>query len=368
LSTLESFDLGSFDSLDSLGFGPFFAAQQALLDRPDLHPARVAGQSPGCYHLLGCTAPLGELSGRLRHELSGLARPAVGDWVAVARGADRAVIHHVFDRRTAMVRRAAGRTGAAQIVAANVDAFLIVTSANRDLNQRRLERYLSAVWDSGAEPVVVLNKIDLAAPADLEAMIDAIDATALGVPQVVVSAETGAGLDALRGHLGRGRTVALVGSSGVGKSSLIHRVLGRELPEAAPIDGNDRGRHTTTRRELLPIPGGGILIDTPGMRELGLVASEGGLDASFADIAELALSCRFGDCAHQGEPGCAVEAAASSGALEPARLASYRKLLRELAASERRQDPVAAARHKQRWKAVRTSLRQRARVDPKLRR
>jgi ribosome biogenesis GTPase len=367
LSTLESFDLGSFDSLESLGFGPFFAAQEALLDRPDLVPARVAGQSPGCYRLLGCRARLGELSGRLRHELSGLARPAVGDWVAIADTADRAVVHRMFDRRTAMVRRAAGRTGAAQIVAANVDAFLIVTSANRDLNPRRLERYLSAVWDSGAEPIIVLNKIDLAATAELEAMTAAIDAIALGVPRIAVSAATGSGLDALRAPLGRGRTVALVGSSGVGKSSLIHRMLGRELPDA-PVDDNDRGRHTTTRRQLVAIPDGGILIDTPGMRELGLVADDGGLGASFADIAALARSCRFRDCAHQSEPGCAVEAAASSGALEPARLASYRRLLRELAANERRQDPEAAARHRQRWKAVRTSLRQRSRVDPKLRR
>ena len=368
LDPVDPLDPGSLDSLESLGFGPFFAAQRALLDRPDLVPARIAGEGPGCYQLLGCRSRLGELSGRLRHDLSGPERPAVGDWVAVADGgpSDRAIVHHVFDRRTAMVRRAAGTGDRPQIVAANADAFLIVTSANRDLNPRRVERYLSAVLDSGAEPVLVLNKIDLA-PDGVAAMVSVLEAVAQGATVVPVSAATGENIGALDVQLGRGRTAGLVGSSGVGKSSLVNRILGHELQPAAPVGDDGRGRHTTTRRELIAIPGGGLLVDTPGMRELGLFDDDGGLAASFADIAGLAGSCRFRDCAHQGEPHCAVEAAVASGQLDPARLASYRKLLRELAAIERRTDPVARARHRQHWKAVHASLRQRARTDPKLR-
>lgn len=351
----------------SLGFGPFFAAQHELLGRPELVPARIAGESHGCYRLLGCRASLGEPSGRLRHELGSLARPSVGDWVAVADDASggRAVVHHLFDRRTSLVRRAAGRSGSRQVVAANVDAFFIVTAAHRDLNLRRLERYLSAVRDGGAEPVIVLNKIDLAGEDEVASMLDQIGRVGGGATVAAVSAETGAGLAALEEHLGPGRTVGLVGSSGVGKSSLVNRLLGREALAIAPIDGDGRGRHTTTRRELVPLPSGGVLVDTPGMRELGLVEDDGGLDASFADVAEAAGSCRFRDCAHQGEPGCGVEAAAASGELDPARLASYRKLVREVAASERRADPRARQEERRRWRAIKSSLRARAKLEPK---
>jgi ribosome biogenesis GTPase len=358
----------SLDHLASLGFGPFFFAQRELLERPDLVPARVAGESPGVYQLIGCRAALGELSGKLRHELGGLARPGVGDWVAIADSGDRAIIHHVFDRRTAMVRRAAGPSGGPQMIAANVDVFLIVTSANRDLNQRRLERYLTAIWDSGAEPVVVLNKTDLADAETVDAMVARIGEVNLGVTVVAVSAATGAGMDGLARQLGAGRTVGLVGSSGVGKSSLVNRLLGRELIATAAIDDDDRGRHTTTRRELIVMPGGGVLVDTPGMRELGLVDDDGGLEASFADITALGEACRFRDCAHQGEPGCAVEAAVADGALDAGRLAGYRKLVRELAAAERRSDPVAAGKHRQRWKQIHMGMRARSKVDPKLQR
>ncbi|HWM84439.1 MAG TPA: ribosome small subunit-dependent GTPase A [Kofleriaceae bacterium] len=362
-------DLVSSVTLDSLGFGPYFTAQQALLGRPELVPARIAGESPGCYQLLGCRPALGELSGRLHADLTGLARPAVGDWVAIAdSGGDRAIIHHVFDRRTAMVRRAAGRTGAPQIIAANVDCVLVVTSANRELNRRRLERYLSAIWDSGAEPVILLNKIDLAGPGEVEEMIASVEQIALGVSVLPVSAVTGAGCDALRSHVMPGRTAGLVGSSGVGKSSLINHLLGRDALRAAPIDGEDRGRHTTTRRELIATPTCGVLIDTPGMRELGLAGDDGGLEASFADIAALAGDCRFRDCAHGGEPGCAVEGAAGSGALDPARLAGYRKLVREIAAGERRRDPVAAEKDRRKWRAIHMAHRARSKVDPKHRR
>jgi ribosome biogenesis GTPase / thiamine phosphate phosphatase len=347
-------------ALEDLGFGPFFATQfdPLVRARPGLVPARIAADGAGIYHLLGSQARLGELSGRLRHELSGINRPAVGDWVAVTDDAERAVIHHVLRGRTAMIRRAADTDATAQMIAANVDVFCLVTSANRDLNPRRIERYLTAVWESGANPVVVLNKVDLV--DDLPPLRQAVAAVALGVPTVEVSALTGVGVDALRAHVGRGTTVGLVGSSGVGKSSLINRLVGREVQHVSEIREDDaRGRHTTTRRELVLLPGAGVLVDTPGMRELGLIEDDGGIDAAFADIAEIAKACRFNDCLHESEPGCAVQAALYAGGLAANRLQSYRKLQREIAAIERRRDPVLAANERRRWKTIHKELRAR---------
>ena len=198
-------------SLEDLGFSPFFSAQVDQLERtqPGLVPARIAADGPGIYHLLGCQAPLGELSGRLRHEIHGADRPAVGDWVVMADGAERAVIHHVLRRRTVMIRRAAFTESTAQVIAANVDVICPVTSANRDLNLRRMERYLTAVWESGAEPVIVLNKVDLV--DDVAPLIDAMASVALAVPIIQVSALTGVGIDELRAQVGPGRTVGFVG-------------------------------------------------------------------------------------------------------------------------------------------------------------
>lgn len=350
--------------LDSLGFGPYFAAQLALLDRPDLAPARVSSVHRSELELAGCRAPRGELSGRLRHDLRPLERPTVGDWVAVADAPDRAIVHHVLDRRTLLARHDPGGAGA-QAIAANLDVCFIVTSANLDLSPRRIERYLAAIRDGGADAVVVLNKIDLG--DDVDAMRARIAAVAAGAPVVLVSAATGDGVDALRAWVGPGRTAGMVGSSGVGKSSLINRLVGHAVQDTRAIrDGDDRGRHTTTRRELIVIPGGGVVVDTPGMRVLEL-ADDGGLDASFADIAAIAARCRFGDCRHDGEPGCAVADALDAGTLDPARLAGRRKLERELAATERRRDPVLAERAKRRWKEVHLAIRQRKKVDPKLR-
>jgi ribosome biogenesis GTPase len=351
--------------LEALGFGPFFETRFKLLNRPDFVPARIAADGRGSFPLLGCSAPLGELSGRLRHQLGPLERPVVGDWVAIADGAERALIHHVLERRTAMIRRAAGTAGGGQVVAANVDLFMIVTSADRDFNPRRLERYLTAVWDSGAAPVIVLNKIDL---GGIDAILREIDSVALGAPVVQVSARTGDGLEALRARLGRETTVALVGSSGVGKSSLINRLLGGEVQRTLSLRSDGRGRHATTRRELIELSGGGILIDTPGMRELGLIEDAGGVDAGFADVAALAERCRYRDCGHQGEPGCVVEAAVKAGELDAARLAGYLKLRKEIAAAERRRDPALAGRDKRRWKSIHKSMRARSKVDPKFKR
>jgi ribosome biogenesis GTPase len=350
-------------SLEALGYGRFFSEQHDFLGRPDLVPARIASEGRGNYRLRGCRASIGELRGRLQHDLTTPERPVVGDWVLVVDGEDRAVIHHVLGRHTELIRRAAGTEAGVQVIAANVDLFFIVTSANRDFNIRRLERYLAAVWDSGAEPVVVLNKIDLGgAVAD---MVEEIGAVAFGVPVVCVSAVTGDGMDDLRGHLAGGKTVGLVGSSGVGKSSLVNRLLGHDAQHVRTLRGDGKGRHATTRRELIELPGGGILIDTPGMRELGLVEDTGGVDHLFADIVALAEDCRFRDCQHQGEPGCAVTAAVSTGELDGARLASYHKLQREIAAAERRRDPTHAGRPKRRWKSISKAVREMNKIDPK---
>jgi ribosome biogenesis GTPase len=353
-------------SLESLGYDRFFSEQHGLSGRPELVPARVAAVGKGTYWLRGCRARIGQLRGRLQHELDPLERPVVGDWVSVADGEDRAIIHHVLDRRTARVRRAAGTESGVQIVAANVDLFFIVTSAKRDFNVRRLERYLAAVWDSGAEPVIVLNKIDLGNDAD--EMVEAIEGIGLGVPVVKASALKGDGLGDLRGFIGRGKTAGFIGSSGVGKSSLVNCLLGRDAQHVKTLRRDEKGRHATTRRELIELPDGGIVIDTPGMRELGLVEDDGGVEHIFADIIELGEECRFRDCRHQGEPGCAVAAAVEAGQLDRARLDSYLKLQREIAANERRRDPVHAGRPKRRWKSISKAARELNKSDPKRKR
>ncbi len=257
-----------------------------------------------------------------------------------------------------MIRRAADTDATAQMIAANVDVFCLVTSANRDLNPRRIERYLTAVWESGATPVVVLNKVDLV--DDLAPLTQAIAAVALGVPTVEVSALTGVGIDALREHVGRGTTVGLVGSSGVGKSSLINRLVGREVQHVSDIREDDaRGRHTTTRRELVLLPGGGVLIDTPGMRELGLLEDDGGIDAAFADIAEIAQLVPVQRLSARERTRLRRAGGPLLRALSPERLQSYRKLQREIAAAERRRDPILAANERRRWKIIHKDLRAR---------
>jgi ribosome biogenesis GTPase len=274
------------------------------------------------------------LSGRLRHEAREAGHPTAGDWVALSVKADEgtATIHAILPRRTAFVRRAADSVQTLQVIAANIDVVFVVTSMNADLNPRRLERFLAAAWQSGARPVVVLTKADLCEQAEHRAA--EIAALAAGCPVLVVSVRQGLGLDALMSQIAPGETCVLIGSSGVGKSTLVNALLGEERMATQDIRASDaRGRHTTSYRQLVLLPGGGLILDTPGIREVGLVEADEGLSTVFDDIEELARNCRFRDCRHNGEPGCAVRGALDAGLLNADRWAHYQKLSGELAAS-----------------------------------
>lgn len=302
-------------------------------------PARILVEHQGGYTIRTAdTVGSAAVSGRYRFEARGPEDfPAVGDWVAIDGAPERetAVIHALMPRRSAFTRLAAGPRAEAQVVAANVDVVLIAMGLDGDFNLRRLERYLAVGWSSGALPVVLLTKADRC--ADIEGHVVAVTAVAPGVPVLAISALTGFGLAALAEHLGPGRTAAVLGSSGVGKSTLVNALLGAEaLATAAVRPGDDRGRHTTSHRELVILPDGACIVDTPGMRELGLMGGGEGLDEAFADIDEIASDCRFSDCRHDREPGCAVTAAIGDGRLTADRLTARRKLEREAAGNEAR--------------------------------
>ncbi len=261
-----------------------------------------------------------------------------------------ATIHHLIPRRSAFVRKAIGGGAASQVVAANVDVAFLVTSLNADLNPRRIERYLATAWDGGASPVIVLTKADLCPERERDALKARIEAVALGVPVHAVSAVTGEGLDRLRESFTPGQTAALLGSSGAGKSSLVNALAGAPLMTIQAIREHDaRGRHTTTHRQLVLLPDGRLVLDTPGMRELGLWEADAGVAATFADIEALAQRCRFGDCAHAAEPGCAVQAALADGSLDRGRWRSWAKLQRELAHAIRKDDPHERAALRKVW-------------------
>ncbi len=277
--------------------------------------------------------------------------PAVGDWVAL-RG-EQAVA--VLPRTSAFVRTMAGRSSGAQVVAANIDVVLVVDSLAGETRSRRIERYLAVAWSSGATPVVVLTKADLV--DDAVAGVAEVAEAAVGVQVLAVSSVTGEGLDAVRALLGPGRTAAMVGPSGVGKSSLANALAGRTLALTAGIREDGRGRHTTTARELHVLPGGGLLVDTPGMRELALHDDEEGIATAYADVVELAQECRFRDCDHRTEPGCAVAAAIDAGELDPARLLAWRKLQAEARRQVLRVDARARAEEKARLRSFHRALR-----------
>jgi ribosome biogenesis GTPase len=338
--------------LSPLGWAPGRAAGLPA----DCRPARVSRVDRGRLSVLteDGKGRIGEQRihpAAALYDGSGPGGPAVGDWVAV-RG-ELAVA--VLPRSSSFVRTVAGRTSAAQVVAANLDTVLVVDALIGQARLRRVERYLAVAWSSGATPVVVLAKADLC--DDVAAAVEAVQEDALGVRVLPVSSVTGQGIDAVRALLGPGRTGAMVGPSGVGKSSLANALTGRPIAETREIRDDGRGRHTTTARELHLLPGGGLLVDTPGMRELALYDDADGVATAYADVAELAADCRFRDCGHRTEPGCAVAAAIDDGRLDPARFTAWRKLQAEAHRQLLRVDARARAQDRARLRSVHRAQR-----------
>lgn len=351
-------------NLHEYGWDTSLQADFARVDASGLHAGRVVRQARDLSTLVAADGEVdAAVSGRFRHRAAGPADfPAVGDWAAFRRGdGGRATIEAILPRRSAFTRKAAGAAAEAQVVAANVDTVLLVSGLDGEFNPRRIERYVTTAWSSGASPVVVLNKADLC--PDLADAVARVTAVAPGVPVVATAALDGDGVAAVAPHLAPCRTVALLGSSGVGKSTLVNALLGEERLATGEVSDPraGRGRHTTTARELVRLPGGALLVDTPGLRELGLWVDDDGLDRTFEEIDELAAGCRFPDCRHDREPGCAVTAAVLTGELDERRFASYRKLRRELEhlearrdeRSRRRQERAAGRDHAARMKEVR---------------
>ncbi len=327
-------------------FSPYARRQMVL--------ARVAIAQRDLYYLYTEDGPAGaEPSGRLYYRTPGHSSlPVTGDWVAARIvGPGQALVEAVLPRRTCLSRRAAGTRDEEQPLAANVDVVFLVCGLDGDFNLRRLERYLALGATSGASPVVVLNKADLC--ADLAGRIAETAAVARTAPVVAASALDPRGIDALRRFLTPAATVALLGSSGAGKSTIANRLLGEERFRTGEVRMQDsRGRHTTARRELTPLPHSGALIDTPGMRELQLWAGPESVDAVFDEIAAIAEGCRFRDCTHSGEPGCAVAAALERGQVDTGRWASFQKLRAEAEWHKAMADPLAALERKRKWKAI----------------
>lgn len=345
-------------SLESLGWSSSLETAFSSLQSQSslsLVPGRVVRQERGLLTVQTSErAFLARTAGRLLHHAPGAeALPTIGDWVGLVlpSGDGEALLHAVLPRHGVLMRREAGHEHAGQLIAANVDVVFLVAGLDGNYNPRRIERALTLAWNSGAMPVVVLSKADL--ESDVDARVLEVQALAPGVPVLALSARTGAGVEALREQLPSGCTGVLLGSSGVGKSTLVNQLLGEARLATQDVRPDDnKGRHTTTHRELFRLQHGGLLIDGPGMRELGLWGEEEGVGHAFADILELAAGCRFGDCTHLREPGCAVRSAVAAGTLPEARLDSYAKLLREQAHQARQSNPLAQREQRRRERTL----------------
>ena len=340
-----------------LGWNELFNNEYAKLGYEEGVPARVISQHKDSWVVLGEHGELRvTVSGRLRYQIDGVdSYPVVGDWlvVSVQTGENKGVIQAILPRKSSFSRKAVEGQTREQIVAANVDTVFLVSGLDggRNFNLRSIERYLTVAWNSGAQPVIILNKADIC--EDVPSRAKEAELVTSGVPVHAVSAVTGWGLDALDTYISSGDTVALLGRSGVGKSAIINALLGEERLEVGTVrDSDRRGRHTTTRRELILLPAGGAVIDTPGMRELQLWGEEGALDDAFEDIEGLAGNCRFTDCQHGSEPGCAVRAAIQRGDIDAARFQSYLRLKRELRYLEARRNDRTRIEEKERWKKI----------------
>jgi ribosome biogenesis GTPase / thiamine phosphate phosphatase len=347
--------------IQDLGWNAYFEAAWNEEERTGCVPARVVVHQRGVWRV---AADFGECwaraSGKLRKEgQEGSDWPAVGDWVAleICIGKETGVIEGVLRRRSKFSRKQAGKKIAEQVIAANVDKAVVIAGLDGDFNPRRIERYFAQCWDSGTQPVLVLNKADTC--AELEEHVVAAEAVAMGAPVFALSAKTGEGLAQFEASLIAGETVVFLGSSGVGKSSLINRLLQRKQQATRPVRESDsRGRHTTTSRQLFALPNGTMVIDTPGLRELQLWDATAGLAQAFADIDELEAQCRFADCTHESEPGCAVRRALELGELDAERLENRRKLQREEEFLLRKMDPQKQQEYRKRIKILFREIRQ----------
>lgn len=350
--------------MKDLGLNDFFLKEVKHYE--GLHVARVSSLSKGIYKLITDQGELkGEVSGKFRFKATGTRHyPTVGDFVMIKRTDGNSIIQHMLSRKSLLVRKEAGMTQETQLIAANIDKIFICMSLNNDFNLRRMERYLSIAWDSGAIPVIVLTKADLC--INIEVMLEEVSKISIGVDVIVTSSVDNEGFEPVKNYLSSGQTVAFIGSSGVGKSTLINALLGQKLIETRDIRNDDKGKHTTTRRELFLISGLGVVIDTPGMSELGVQSVD--LSKSFSDIGELIKQCKFNDCQHKSEPGCTVQKAIKDGELSNKRFENYRKLEREAKHAELKMESREKERLKNRLDNLREIKRSRKAVKAKNRR
>lgn len=345
--------------LSALGWSPFFEEEWRKVEEHGTLPARVIEEQKGHYRVAAEGGELwGELAGKWhRATQAGGEMPAVGDWVKIRPrfNEGRATVISVLPRRSKFSRKVPGDVVQEQVVACNMDVAFLVTSLNDELNLRRIERWLTLIWDSGATPAVLLTKADLC--ADVAAQVTAVEAVAPGVSVRALSSKSGAGLEIFEDTLTEGKTGVLLGSSGVGKSTLVNWLVGRALQATREVREDDaKGRHTTTARRLIRLPSGGMVIDTPGMRELQIWEGEDGLTNAFEDIGALAATCRFSDCQHANEPSCAIQGALKAGTLNRDRYESYSKLLREVQFQARKTDKFAQSAEKSKNKKMSSAM------------